>query len=114
MKHNMRLKKEPFRKISAGEKTFELRLLDEKRQLIQIGDEIEFTSLGDGLKTVSVRVKALHKFSTFAELYQALPLEKCGYDSNTIHEASPSDMDEYYSIDEQNKYGVVGIEFIKE
>ena len=42
MKHNMRLKKEPFEKICAKKKTVELRLLDEKRKKVNVGDTIEF------------------------------------------------------------------------
>jgi ASC-1-like (ASCH) protein len=44
MKHEMRLHDGPFKLIKAGSKTIELRLYDEKRQEIKVGDEIEFTS----------------------------------------------------------------------
>lgn len=107
----MKLQPEPFQKIRCKEKTIELRLLDEKRQLIISGDEIEFTNLGNEDEKLTVRVGFLHKFSSFSELYKALPLDKCGYNSSSIKEASPSDMDAYYSVAEQSRYGVVGIEF---
>ena len=42
MQHTMRLNKEPFEMIKSGMKTIELRLYDEKRKLLRIGDEIEF------------------------------------------------------------------------
>ena len=39
MKHTMKLRPNPFRMILCGEKTYELRLYDEKRQCIKIGDK---------------------------------------------------------------------------
>lgn len=38
----MSLQSEPFEKIRDGKKTIELRLFDEKRKTIQLGDSIEF------------------------------------------------------------------------
>ena len=43
MKQKMNLCPEPFEMIRTGQKTIELRLNDEKRQKIQIGDTIEFS-----------------------------------------------------------------------
>jgi len=44
MKHTMKLRPNPFRMILCGEKTYELRLYDEKRQCIKIGDKIVFVN----------------------------------------------------------------------
>ena len=44
MKHNMNLNNRPFKSIKEGTKTIELRLNDEKRSLLKVGDEIEFTN----------------------------------------------------------------------
>ena len=41
MLHKMKLKLSPFEKIKDGSKTIELRLYDEKRQKVKIGDFIE-------------------------------------------------------------------------
>jgi hypothetical protein len=35
---------------------------------------------------------------------------QCGYTEDDIDTAHPSDMEQYYSVEEQKKYGVVGIE----
>lgn len=43
MLYTMKLKQEPFEKIRNGSKTIELRIYDEKRQQVQIGDFIEFS-----------------------------------------------------------------------
>jgi len=110
MVHNMKLRPEWFEKIKSGQKTYELRLLDEKRQKVCVGDEIEFQNLQNPDETVCAHVIALHKFASFAELYASLPLLKCGYTADTVATASPSDMERYYSKEEQLKWGVVGIE----
>ncbi len=109
MNHIMRLRAEPFHSIESGKKTFELRLYDEKRRMVHSGDTITFVNTED-LREIAVKVIKMHVFSNFDELYKNLPLIQCGYDENNIGSASPSDMDLYYSRDEQNKYGVVGVE----
>ena len=109
MKYNMKLNQKPFSQIKNGTKTIELRVYDDKRRKIRIGDEIEFTSLETNEK-INVVVKNLHSFYSFEDLYVELPLLKCGYTEDTINSASPHDMNEYYSYDEQFKNGVVGIE----
>ena len=106
----MKLKPEPFRMIRSGKKTIELRLYDEKRQQLKVDDEIEFICPEERQEPFTVRVLALHFFQSFAELYAALPLLKCGYTKETLAGASPDDMNRYYSPEEQAQYGVVGIE----
>lgn len=110
MVHHMKLQPSPFEKIKARQKTYELRLLDPKRQSITPGDIIEFLNLANKRDKIRVRVIALHPFSNFAELYDALPLLKCGYTEANVSDASPDDMEQYYSREEQAKWGVVGIE----
>lgn len=108
MLHKMKLRISPFEKIRNGSKTIELRLNDEKRQQVQIGDYIEFSCLDDSKQRIQTRVTALHHFSSFAELYNSLPKEKLGYAESET--PAPDHMDEYYTRDEQEKYGVLGIE----
>ncbi|MBQ8683488.1 MAG: ASCH domain-containing protein [Clostridia bacterium] len=110
VEHNMRLNPSPFEKINSGQKTIELRLFDEKRQQVQAGDKIVFTNSATG-ETLKVTVVKLHRFDTFDELYKALPLTRCGYTDENVDKATPADMEQYYSVEEQKKYGVVGIEF---
>ena len=106
---NMKLSPNPYDMIASGKKTIELRLLDEKRSQIKVGDIIVFTQSFSG-ESVTAKVLALHKFSSFKELYASLPLLKCGYTEENIDSASYQDMTAYYSLEEQRRYGVVGIE----
>ena len=109
MMHKMNLAAEPFEQIASGRKTIEMRLLDEKRQKLMIGDLIEFTNLSDN-KLLLAEVVALHIFDSFADLYSNLPLLECGYTEDTIQYAKPDDMLQYYSQDKQDQYKAMGIE----
>lgn len=108
MTHFMKLQEQPFAMIASGQKTIELRLNDEKRQLVQVGDQIVFTR-ADG-RQLTVQVIQLHWFASFAQLYKVLPLEKCGYLPEELATADPKDMEAYYCAQQQEKYGVLGIE----
>lgn len=110
MIYNMKLNSEPFNMIKSGKKTIELRLNDKKRKNIRIGDIIEFTDFRCLDKKILTKVVNIHVFKNFNELYKSLPLDKCGYLKEDINTASPLDMDKYYSVEEQSKYGVLGIE----
>ena len=110
MTHTMNLHAQPFEMIANGQKTYELRLNDEKRRLIHIGDEIVFTNTATPEQTLRVRVIGLHRYANFAALYAALPLDKCGYLPEELAQASPTDMEAYYTPEKQRQYGVLGIE----
>ena len=108
----MKLNSAPFEMIKSGEKTIELRLFDEKRQQLKVGDKIVFTDTTTG-ETLNTTVVKLHRFDSFEELYKSLPLLKCGYTTENVDNANSSDMEEYYSVEEQRKHGVVGIELCR-
>lgn len=108
--HVMNLTPAPMQEIRTGNKTIELRLNDEKRKQISVGDTIKFINTEDSNDTLRVKVVDLFLFSSFAELYDNLPLLNCGYNEDNINTALPEDMEMYYSREKQNKYGVVGIE----
>lgn len=106
--HEMMLQPEPMRKIQSGQKTIELRLNDEKRQQVRTGDRIRFTNTEDDADHVLVQVGTIHRFPSFTELYAALSLEKCGYEQG--EKANPTDMEQYYPLERQVQFGVLGIE----
>ncbi len=99
MIHEMRLQTEHFERIRSGEKTIEYRLFDEKRQTIRIGDEIEFTNRADN-QSMHAEIITLERFVTFAEAAQ-----KHGYEPAQFSTA----MRTYYSIEEEQRYGVLAI-----
>ena len=104
MIHYMKLRNDPFERIKNGSKKIEIRLYDEKRKLVKVKDEIEFTNLENNEK-IKVRVIKIHKFKTFKELFD--------YFDNSYFGSSSHDyniMYDYYSKEEEKNYGVVGIE----
>lgn len=110
MKHEMKLNNGPFMNIKNGTKTIELRLNDEKRQLLKIKDLIEFTNR-ETLEQLLVEIENLYHYPSFEELYKHFDKVAMGYKED--EEADPKDMEEYYSKEEQEKYGVLGIEIKK-
>ena len=107
--HCMKLQHEPFRMMELGKKTIELRLWDEKRRRLRVGDVIRFEDVTDETEVLYVQVEELRVFPDFARLYAELPLLSCGYTEENVASASPSDMDAYYSPEQQARWGVVGI-----
>ncbi len=106
--HIMKLKPSPFNKIKDGYKTIELRLYDEKRRMINIGDTIQFVQL-ETKETLDVIVEDIYIFDTFKDLYENLELLECGYTQETIMNASYKDMELYYPLEKQLQYKVIGI-----
>lgn len=109
MEYTMRLSAAPFEKLRNGSKIIELRLYDEKRQKIKIGDRIIFISLNNPSETLLTRVTDIYTFASFEDLYKSLPLEELGYSADEVATASPKDMEQFYSTKEQAQYGVVGL-----
>ena len=105
----MKLHPEPFEQIKSGRKNVELRLYDEKRSRINIGDEIIFTCLSRESEKIDVRVRALYRYATFKELFQKIPPENCGFETCTAVDEAAAEMRKYYSEDQENRYGVLGI-----
>ena len=110
MKHVMNLNNEPFKLIDNGTKTIELRLNDEKRRLLKIKDYIEFNNRSTNEKLL-VEIEDLTVCNNFEELYKLFDKISMGYKDTEI--ANPKDMEEYYSPEEQKKYGVLGIKVKK-
>lgn len=109
MIYEMKLKAEPFEKIEIGRKTVELRLFDEKRRRLDIGDKIIFEKLEDSSQRIAVVVRSLHRYATFEELFMDVPLEKCGNASTDTPKEAAARMSQYYPEDKIQKYGVLGI-----
>lgn len=110
MIHKMKLWREPFSMIKNGKKDIELRLNDEKRQKIKVGDTIVFIS-NISEEEVRCEVVNLHYYDSFEELYKHFDKERLGYRENEV--PNFNDMGKFYLKDEINRYGVVGIEIKK-
>ena len=96
----------PFKAISIGKKTIEMRLYDEKRSKIKVSDEIEFENI-DTHQKIKCEVINLTRYKDFFELYSNFDKTTIGYDKNET--ANAEDMYTYYSPEQIQKYGVLAI-----
>ncbi len=108
--HNMNLNAPSFARIKDGSKVIELRLNDEKRQLIQIGDKIVFKPASGEPETVETEVTALLRYPSFAKMIDDLPVEWFG---NPDTEALKKGVYEHYTAEDEQKNGVLGIRIKK-
>ena len=106
--HQLKLATEPFNAIISGNKTIESRLYDAKRQKIQIGDRIIFTNRDNSEQTITTEVVGLLRYATFRDLFSHNNPRKFGGDNVEWLE---NQISEFYSIEDQKIYGVIGIEF---
>ena len=93
MKHILKLQPKYFDYINNGTKRIELRLYDEKRQLINVGDTIIFQKEPELEQTMKVKVIGLLRYNSFEELLEVL--------------------EEFYTKEKQKQYGVLGIKIEK-
>lgn len=104
--HDMNLHPAPFEAIKSRSKTVEMRLNDEKRQLINIGDLIRFTNVESG-EELLVRVMDRRVYKSFDELYKFYDKVSIGYMPD--EDAYPDDMLLYYTKERIEKYGALAL-----
>ncbi len=105
---NMKLFEEPFNKIKSGEKKIELRLNEDKRKEIRIGDLIEFTKLPEKNETLTVKVVGLTTFNSFLDLFTYINLNLLGKENLSIEDRL-NNIRKIYSEEKENEFGVLGI-----
>lgn len=105
--HTLHLDPSPFNKILSGRKTVESRLNDEKRRGFAAGDQLVFINRENNAEILAA-ITALHHFLTFKELFTNLPTEKF---ANESPEALLQEINQFYSTEDEQRGGVVGIEF---
>ena len=108
--HHMKVQTKYYNLLKSGKKVVELRLFDEKRQQIKIGDEIAFSNLSDTNDSFVAQVINLHRAESFNKLCQIITPAQAGF---TSKEELITVLQEFYTPDSQKKYGVLGIEIQK-
>lgn len=104
--HKMKLATAPFEKIASSDKIIESRLYDEKRQQINLGDQIEFICNDESARKVMTTVSALYRYPNFEKMFSDFPSFLFG---GTSREGLIEEIETFYSKEEQNRYGVIGI-----
>ncbi|MBE5821103.1 MAG: ASCH domain-containing protein [Clostridiales bacterium] len=108
----MTIKLQPkyFDYVKNGAKRIELRLNDEKRQLIKIGDEIEILKEPNLDESFTVKVIGLLKYSCFEDLFKDFDISILA-DKSEKKQDVLKDLEKYYSKEKQAEYNVLGIRF---
>ena len=106
---NMYLDDEPFYLIAQKKKTVELRLFDEKRARLAVGDKLQLELRSDCTKYIIAYVKNLYLANSFEELLTPELLPLCGLGAKSAKEGAKI-MRRYYSESEEKEHGVIGIE----
>lgn len=111
MIHKMKLKEVEFNNIKYNGKIIEVRLNDEKRKRIKVGDEIIFYKVPLLEESILVKVEKIFKFSTFKEVYMKFSDRDFGYQNLSISEMLKS-IYTIYDEKTEERYGVIAIKFI--
>ena len=106
--HEMKLQPKYYDFINNGTKRIEIRLNDEKRQLIKIGDFIEFRKETDLNNSFKAKVVGLLKYASFEDLFKDFDISILADKSMTKKELI-NVLEQFYTKEKQMKYGVLGI-----
>ena len=104
--HEMNLQPKYFDFIKDGTKRIELRLFDEKRQQIRLGDIIEFAKSEDD--KFKAEVIGLLRYNSFNNLFEDFDISILADESMTKQELLDV-LSEFYTPEKQAEYGVLGI-----
>ena len=107
MKYEMNLRPVFFDKIKDGEKIYEIRLNDEKRKAIKVGDIITFKKEQTS-EQLDTQVVDLKHYQTFEEMLKFISVKDIGMAGKSIAEVI-SVYRQFYSIETESKYGVLAI-----
>lgn len=104
----MRLQPEIYDSFINGTKRIEIRLLDDKRKEIKIGDKIKIMKRPDFNETFDAIVEDLLYFDNFNDLFDNID-NTLLFDKPYTRESILEELNKFYPEEEQKELGVVGI-----
>lgn len=110
MTHIMHLLNSVYDSTLNGTKKVEIRLLDDKRKKIKVGDTIQFINNFNPDKSFNVKVTKLRSFKDLNEVMNRYSL-KIIYKDDSSYEEFIDVYNSIYTLEEQDKYSVLAIEF---
>lgn len=108
MEHKIKLQPQYYNYILYGTKRIEIRLYDEKRQQIKIGDTIIFLKEPDLNESFKAKVTGLLRYNSFEDMFK-------DFDTSILSDKSMTKKDlinvleQFYTKEKQKQYGVLGI-----
>lgn len=108
--YDMKLQKESFDYIKNGTKRLEIRLNDEKRKQLKLGDIINFHLISNKDKIIKVKIIGLLFYDNIKQLINDYDISilTC---KNMSQEQLISSFNNIYSKNQQQKYGILAIKF---
>ena len=108
MEHEMKLQPEYYNFILNGTKRIEIRLFDEKRQQIKIGDTIKILKEPELNESFNAKVIGLLRYNTFEDMFKDFDISVLS-DSSMTKEELITVLEQFYTKEKQKQYGVLGI-----
>lgn len=108
MIHTMKLQPRYYNYIKNGTKRIEIRLYDEKRQKINLGDIVEFSLEPINKETFQTKVVGLLRYNSFEEMFKDFPIDMLA-DVSMSKEEFLHELEKYYPKEKQEQYSVIGI-----
>ena len=112
MEHILKLSPKYFEYMKNGTKTIEARLNDDKRKNIRIGDFIVLKKKPELIEEIHTEVVDIIHKDSFERLIDRLDISMYS-DASETKENYLNDIFHFYTKEEEQKYGVVGIKVKK-
>jgi len=112
MEHELKLQPRYYEYILNGSKDIEIRLYDEKRQKINIGDIIIFKKEPELNESFKVKVVGLLRYENFDGLFNDFTIDRLADRSMSKSELL-EELEKFYTKEKQKEYGVLGIRIEK-
>ena len=108
MIYELKLQPRYYNYMLNGTKRIELRLYDEKRKNIKLGDIIKFLKEPDLNESFDTKVVGLLRYNSFEELISDFDITILA-DISMSKDELLNELEKFYPKDKQEKYGVLGI-----
>lgn len=106
--HEIKVKKVYYDKIKSGEKIYEIRLNDEKRQKIKVGDQLKIWCEPELVECLVTTVVDKLYYSNFEELLKNIPAAEIGFAKYSSEEIIKT-YHQFYTESDELQYGIVAI-----
>jgi len=112
MEHELKLQPRYYEYILNGSKDIEIRLYDEKRQKINLGDIIILKKEPELNESFKVKVVGLLRYENFDSLFNDFTIDRLA-DKSMKKSELLEELEKFYTKEKQKEYGVLGIRIEK-
>ena len=112
MEHELKLQPRYYEYILGGTKDIEIRLYDEKRQKINLGDIIILKKEPELNESFKVKVVGLLRYENFDSLFNDFTIDRLA-DKSMKKSELLEELEKFYTKEKQKEYRVLGIRIEK-